>query len=75
LKALNTRIDSFDKSVKGMESVGISDVMRDLEILKTKADWLESTIHKLDLTQIYQRMDEIEEMMHSQRGYSPHVIE
>ncbi len=72
LRALNTRIDSFDKSGKGTENVGVT---RDMEILKTKTDWLESTIHKLDLNQIYQKIDELEQMMHSHRGYSPQVIE
>ncbi|UCD02813.1 MAG: hypothetical protein JSV63_03445 [Candidatus Aenigmatarchaeota archaeon] len=49
--------------------------MRDLEILKTKADWLESTIHKLDMSHVYQKIDELEEKVQSQKSYSPYVIE
>ncbi len=78
LRALNTRMHSIEASVKGVESTGVTGVMRDLEILKTKADWLESTVHKLDLDKIYARIDEIENSMRASsasNSMAPIVIE
>jgi DNA repair exonuclease SbcCD ATPase subunit len=75
LKALNTKVSSFEKKTKDIEATGLSGVARDLEILKTRTDWLESTLHKLDLDQIYQKIEDLEDRMHVQRSYSPHVIE
>ncbi len=78
LKALNTRIISLESSTRGIETSGVSGVMRDLEILKTKADWLESTIHKLDLDKIHAKIDELENTsrMNSQSsGMAPIIIE
>ena len=81
IRALNTRLDSIHTSVKGVESTGVSGVMRDLEILKTKADWLESTVHKLDLEKLYARIEELESMMRTAAtqaasvGAGPIIIE
>jgi hypothetical protein len=63
VRALTAKLESMHSSVKSVEESGVSGVMRDLEILKTKADWLESTIHKLDLEKIYARIDELEGMV------------
>ena len=49
--------------------------MRDIEILKTKADWLESTVNKFDLREIHEKIEELEEKLKSHRGYSPIVLE
>ncbi|MBN1896950.1 MAG: hypothetical protein JW789_04490 [Candidatus Aenigmarchaeota archaeon] len=75
MKALNTRLSSFDSTVRNVEDSGVVNVMRDIEILKTKADWLESTVHKFDLKEIHDKIEELEERFRSHRGYSPVVIE
>ncbi len=75
LRALNTKLSSFEKKTGDIEAAGITGLMRDLEILKTKTQWLESTIHKLDLNQIYQKIEDLEDRMNIHRGHSPHVIE
>ncbi len=75
LKALNTKLSSLERtSREGGAALSVG-VLRDIEILKTKADWLESTIHKFDLSEIHQKIDELEERVYSSRNYSPHVIE
>ncbi|MFH0956557.1 MAG: hypothetical protein V1813_01700 [Candidatus Aenigmatarchaeota archaeon] len=79
IKALATRLNSVHAtaSAKGGESSDVSSVLRDLEILKTKSDWLESTVHKLDLEKIYAKIDELEGMVRyttSQAGSSGPIV-
>ncbi len=75
INALNSKLGSMTTSVKGMEGAGAVGVLRDLEILKTKAEWLESTVQKFDLNPIYEKIQELEERLRSAGGYSPVVIE
>jgi hypothetical protein len=79
IKALAARLNSVHAtaSAKGGESSDVSSVLRDLEILKTKSDWLESTVHKLDLEKIYAKIDELEGMVRyttSQTGSSGPIV-
>lgn len=76
LKALAAKLESLHRSVSSVEESGVSGVLRDLEILKTKADWLESTMHKLDVGKIYERMEELEGMVRvaAQSGGSGPII-
>jgi len=75
INALNSKLGSMTTSVKGMEGAGAVGILRDLEILKTKAEWLESTVQKFDLKPIYEKIQELEERLRSAGGYSPVVIE
>jgi hypothetical protein len=75
LKALTSKLSSTTTSVKGMEGAGVTDITRDLEILKTKAEWLESTVQKFDLKPIYEKIEELEDRLRTHGGYSPMVIE
>jgi hypothetical protein len=77
VKAMTSKLGSMHGSVKGMEEAGTAGVMRDLEILKTKAEWLESTVQKFDLKPLYARLEELEDMMRTGRGSGsgPMVIE
>ncbi len=60
VKAMNSKLSTTSTSVKGMESAGTPGIMRDLEILKTKAEWLESTVQKFDLNPVYEKLQELE---------------
>jgi ribosomal protein L9 len=75
LKTMTSRMGSVHTSVKSMEGAKTPDLMRDLEILKTKAEWLESTVQKFNLKPIYERLQELEEKIRTSHGYSPIVIE
>ena len=79
IKAMTSKLGSVHGSVKGMEEAGAAGVMRDLEILKTKAEWLESTVQKFDLKPIYDKMEELETRVSASGrgggGYAPIVIE
>ncbi|MBN2330958.1 MAG: hypothetical protein JXC85_04015 [Candidatus Aenigmarchaeota archaeon] len=79
LKAMTSKLGSVHGSVKGMEEAGTAGVMRDLEILKTKAEWLESTVQKFDLKPIYEKIEELETRLSAsgrgEGGYAPIVIE
>ena len=75
IRAMNTKLGTMNTSVKGMEGAGAAGVLRDLEILKTKTEWLESMIQKLDLKPIYEKLEELEERVMAAGGYSPLVIE
>ena len=75
LRALGTKITSMSGTVKGVEGAGVTGIMRDLEILKTKQEWLESTVHKFDLKHIYDKIEELEDRVRSSGGYHPIVIE
>ncbi len=76
VSTLSARIDSLGKPGKPDKKPPApplsEDVLRDLEILKTKADWLESTIHKLDLNHLYQKIDDLEDRIKSSSGSSHH---
>jgi len=75
IRALGTKITSMSGTVKGVEGAGVTGIMRDLEILKTKQEWLESTVHKFDLKHIYDKIEELEDRVRSSGGYHPIVIE
>jgi len=63
------------KVVRDLEGSDVSGVMKDIEILKTKFDWLESTVQKFDLKPLYEKLMELEERSKYSSSYSPMVIE
>lgn len=73
LKALNSRLDSH--SGAPVKAQDLSGIIRDIEILKTKADWLESTVHKFDLKQVHEKIEELEDRLSEHRTQTPLVIE
>jgi len=76
VRAMNTRLGTASTSMKHMEGAGVAGIMRDMEILRTKLDWLESTVQKFDLRPLYDKLAELEERTrHDAGGYSPIVIE
>jgi chromosome segregation ATPase len=76
VRALNASIKSVTSTFKSLEGSGVSGILRDLEILKTKADWLESTIQKMDLQHINDKIEAIEDKIDSSQGTeSPMILE
>ncbi len=76
VRALNASIKSVTSTFKSLEGSGVSGILRDLEILKTKADWLESTIQKMDLQHINDKIEAIEDKIDRTQGTeSPMILE
>jgi len=74
LSALGAKLGTTHTTVKGMEGSGIRGAAMDMEIIKTKLDWLESTVHKFDLKDIYERLQDLEDRL-TTGGHSPVIIE
>lgn len=74
LSALGAKLGTTHTAVKGMEGSGVRGAAMDMEIIKTKLDWLESTVHKFDLKDIYERLQDLEDRL-TTGGHSPVIIE
>lgn len=75
VRNLNEKIESVTKLQKTIEELGIANIRRDLEILKTKQQWLESNLEKFNLKPIYARLQELENKIKSISFSSPVVLE
>ena len=75
VKAMAARLGTASTSLKQMEGTGVTGVTRDIEILKTKLEWLESTMQKFELRPLMDKVDELEEKIRTAGRAQPFVIE
>ena len=63
------------RSTQRQEHQELSPIIRDLESLKTKTEWVELEFEKLDIQPLLDRLNEIEARIDAMRLSSPTIIE
>ncbi len=82
-RGLEERISSEMEELKsGMEApkpggpgINVEELKRDLEIIKTKQEWIENNIERIDIKPLLMKMEELEHRIRVMRVSSPIVLE
>lgn len=75
IKILKDSIEETKRLEEEVKRMNIKSIMRDLEILKTKNQWLESQIEKIGTGPLYDRIQELEHKINTLRASSALIIE
>jgi uncharacterized coiled-coil protein SlyX len=75
LSALKKSLDDFQSYEKGFIKMDTANLLRDVESLKTKTQWLELELEKINIRPLMERLDELEARLNSLRISQPMIIE
>ena len=87
VKSLKKGMDDWDRkgyptvtgkdlgiTLEDIEKMNIGGVRRDLEILKTRQQWLENSIKRFDVKPLYEKIEDIEHVLRRFKMSSPVVV-
>jgi methyl-accepting chemotaxis protein len=86
IKKHNERIENESNDIKrdteeigalkdAIDKMDIDDILRNIESIKMKNQWIEQNIEKIDIRLLYEKMEELEHKLEIMKVSSPYVIE
>ena len=77
-----SEIEDLKKGTENMEKLGgqfksfdLGELRRDLEIIKTKQEWIENNIERIDIKPLMRKMEELEHRIRVIRVSTPIIVE
>jgi len=75
LNELRKGVDDFHSYEKGFINLDTEKLLRDMEALKTKTEWIELEVEKMNFRPLIDKMSEIEAMLNKLKLSHPMIIE
>lgn len=75
IKKLKRGMEGFGRLGEQAQGPKLGDILRDLEIIKTKQEWIENNIERIDIKPILRKMEELEHRIRVINVSSPIVLE
>ncbi len=75
MKAFEKDIEEIKKIEDDIKKLDLKQIRREIEILKTKEQWIEHTFENIDIRPVVEKMEEIEHKIDRLKATSPFVIE
>ncbi len=75
IEILKKETGDLGKTGEHVKGLNIEELRRDLEIIKTKQEWIENNIERIDMKPLLRKMEELEHKIRLIRTSSPIVLE
>ena len=75
IEKLKKDIETMREIEKHIRGLNLQEIRRDMEIIKTKQEWIENNIERIDIKPLLRKMEELEHRIRVIRVSSPIVVE